>query len=224
MRRADTLRTKGDVARAFFAEGSPRVLVVAVALAILVRVVVGNLGWVDLLVVVMTLVAVGPVEWLLHLHLLHASEEAWTTRTLGTGRGHHKHHLDPPDIEWLLLHGQDAIVFTLLIAVLSVAWVVPMTFFLGAFIPGVGIIGPVFTAICCAYLALAHYEWTHLLEHSRYRPTTRYYARLARNHRLHHYRNEAYWLGITSNLGDRVMGTYVDKNDVPLSATARSLS
>jgi hypothetical protein len=73
-------------------------------------------------------------------------------------------------------------------------------------------------------VALAHYEWTHLLVHSRYRPKSRFYARLSRNHRLHHFRNERYWLGVTSNSGDRILRTLPRaKTDVPLSETARTL-
>jgi sterol desaturase/sphingolipid hydroxylase (fatty acid hydroxylase superfamily) len=72
--------------------------------------------------------------------------------------------------------------------------------------------------------AATHYEWTHLLIHTAYRPRTRFYARLSRNHRRHHYRNEGYWLGVTSNLGDRLLGTLPAADErVPLSATARTL-
>ena len=60
--------------------------------------------------------------------------------------------------------------------------------------------------------------------HTRYRPSSRLYARLARNHRLHHFRNERYWLGVTSNSGDRILRTLPrSKTDVPLSDTARTL-
>ena len=225
MRRADELRTKADLMRAFLSEGSPRVLLAASAVALSARLAVGGWGWVDALVVGLTVLAVGPVEWLLHLRLLHADDDAWTTRTLRTGRGHRRHHLDPPDIEWLLLRTHDAVIYSGAIAVASALWVVPATFALGALAPGVGVLGPLLTAIGGAYLALTHYEFTHLLEHSRYRPTTRYYRRLVRNHRLHHYRNELHWLGVTSNLGDRVLGTLpANRADVPLSDTARTLS
>ena len=74
-------------------------------------------------------------------------------------------------------------------------------------------------------LALGHYEWVHLIVHTRYRPKGRYYRRLARNHRLHHFRNENYWLGITSNSGDRLLNTLPKHTtDVPLSDTARTLA
>jgi sterol desaturase/sphingolipid hydroxylase (fatty acid hydroxylase superfamily) len=76
-----------------------------------------------------------------------------------------------------------------------------------AWLIGGRIVPSCLTAITLAAIGLAHYEWTHLLVHTAYRPRTRYYARLDRNHRRHHYRNEHYWLGVTSNLGDRIMRT-----------------
>ena len=46
---------------------------------------------------------------------------------------------------------------------------------------------------------------------------------LYNHHRLHHYRNEQYWFGITNTLGDQVLGTAPDKDDVPVSKTAKNL-
>jgi len=89
---------------------------------------------------------------------------------------------------------------------------------------GGSILGTYLSALLVSYLMLAHYEWVHLLVHASYRPKNRYYRRLAVNHRLHHYRNEHHWLGVTSNLGDRLLGTLpANKSDVDLSATARTL-
>jgi hypothetical protein len=225
MVRADELRTKREIARAFLAQPSPRVLAAAVVLALAVRVVVGGWSWVDPAIIVLLAAASGLVEWVVHVHLLHAADEAWARRRLGTGRGHRRHHLDPSDLEWLLLHRSDALVFSVLVAVVSVAWTVPAMVVVGWFAGGVGLLGPSLTAIVVAYLALAHYEWAHLLEHTRYRPRSRYYRTMARRHRLHHFRNERYWLGITSSTGDRLMSTLpADTADVPLSDTARTLS
>lgn len=208
----------------YVSQSSPRVLISVVAIAVVVRLALGQWSWADAIVAGLTVVAIGPVEWLLHRHLLHADERSWTTRRLGTGTGHRRHHLDPPDVEWLLLHRMDAWVFSAMIAVLSAAWAVPTMWLLGRVVGGVPVLAPTVTAILLAWAALAHYEWAHLLEHGRYRPKTRYYQRLVSNHRLHHFRNEGYWLGITSSLGDRVMGTNPERSDVPLSPTARSLS
>jgi sterol desaturase/sphingolipid hydroxylase (fatty acid hydroxylase superfamily) len=67
------------------------------------------------------------------------------------------------------------------------------------------------------------YEWTHFLIHSTYRPHTALYRGVWRAHRLHHFRNERYWFGVTTHLGDRVLQTYPAKDAVPLSTTARTL-
>lgn len=224
--RADELRTKREIAGAFFASGSPRVITAVVLVVAVARLVVGSWSWSDVAVLGITLVAAGIVEWVLHIGLLHASDDAWTTRALGTGVGHKKHHLDPPDMQWLLLGPIDAAVFAALIAIGTAAWTIPAAAIANALFGwSIGLLTTFVTGLLCAYLAFAHYEWTHLLVHTRYRPKTRYYKRLARNHRLHHFRNERYWLGITSNLGDRVMRTYpADRSDVPLSDTARTLS
>ncbi|MEM8619900.1 MAG: sterol desaturase family protein [Actinomycetota bacterium] len=224
--RADQLRTKREIAAAFFASGSPRVITIAISAVLVARLLVGSWSWADLAVLGITVVAAGIVEWVLHIGLLHASDEAWTTRTLGTGVGHKKHHLDPPDMQWLLLGPIDAAVFVVLIGIGTAAWTIPAVAIANAvFGWSFGVVATLVSGLVCAYVAFAHYEWTHLLVHTRYRPKTRYYARLARNHRLHHFRNEGYWLGITSNLGDRVMRTYpADKSEVPLSDTSRTLS
>jgi hypothetical protein len=223
--RSNDLANKREIALAFFGQPSPRVITAVVAVVAVTRIAGGAPSWADLMVVAATLVLIGPVEWFIHLHLLHAPEEAWTSRRLGTGAGHREHHIDPPLVRWLLLSGVDAAVFSVMIAIGTAAWSVPAVAVLATLVPGQGLLAPYLTALLAATLALGHYEWTHLFVHTRYRPRTRYYRRLARNHRRHHYRNENYWLGVTSNVGDRIMRTYpADTSDVPLSETARTLS
>jgi sterol desaturase/sphingolipid hydroxylase (fatty acid hydroxylase superfamily) len=73
------------------------------------------------------------------------------------------------------------------------------------------------------YGILLSYEWCHFLIHTPYRPRRRYYKAIWRNHRLHHYKNERYWFGVTSVVGDRVIGTDPDQRAVQRSPTARSL-
>jgi len=188
-------------------------------LTVVSRVFVGDIGRGDLFVILATVIAIGPVEWVIHRFLLHADEAAWTSRRLGTGDGHRRHHIDPPDLDWLLLAGRDAAIFVGAFGVMTALWTVPLAALLG-----VAGVGAFLTGWACAALALLHYEWVHLLVHTRYRCRTRYYRRLARNHRLHHFRNERYWLGVTTNSGDRLLRTYpLAKGDVPSSETARTL-
>jgi sterol desaturase/sphingolipid hydroxylase (fatty acid hydroxylase superfamily) len=68
------------------------------------------------------------------------------------------------------------------------------------------------------------YEWTHFLIHSDYRPKSRLYKAIWRNHRLHHYKNEHYWFTVTtSGTADRILGTYPDPTTVETSPTAKNL-
>ena len=217
--RADALATKREILQLFVHRGSPRVLAGAIVLIASVRLVVGDFGRGDVIAVAVTLAITGTVEWIIHKYLLHAPPESWATRRLGTGTGHHQHHLDPPDVEWLMLRSLDGAVFVGAFGLVTAAWSIPLMW-----ITGSSLLGGFLTAWLCAAVGLLHYEWVHLMVHTRYRPRTRYYKALARNHRLHHYRNEHYWLGVTSNTGDRLLGTLPKhKSDVELSDTARTL-
>ena len=66
-------------------------------------------------------------------------------------------------------------------------------------------------------------EWTHYLIHTAYVPRSRAYRAVWRNHRLHHFKNENYWHGITNTFADRALGALPDQRGVPRSRTARTL-
>jgi sterol desaturase/sphingolipid hydroxylase (fatty acid hydroxylase superfamily) len=63
----------------------------------------------------------------------------------------------------------------------------------------------------------------HFLCHTRYWPKSARYRRLVRNHRLHHFKNEHYWFGVSSDAADRVLGTNPDHRAVPKSETVKTL-
>jgi hypothetical protein len=79
------------------------------------------------------------------------------------------------------------------------------------------------TAILTGYVLVGIYEWTHFLIHTAYRPRSRYYRSIWRGHRLHHFKNEHFWHGITNTVSDRVLGTNPEQSTVKRSATARTL-
>jgi hypothetical protein len=84
-------------------------------------------------------------------------------------------------------------------------------------------VGPFVTAALTGYALIAIYEWTHFLIHTAYRPRSRAYRTVWRTHRLHHFKNERYWHGITNTVADRVFGTLPDHREVERSPTARTL-
>jgi hypothetical protein len=216
---ANQLATKSQTLAVFVRRGSPQVFGMITFVLIVVRIWIGEPNRGDASVVLVILAAVGPVEWVIHRHLLHADEDAWTSRRLGTGAGHRNHHIDPHDLNWLLVAGGDAVILIAAFGLMTWLWVVALSAFTGT-----AVVGSFVTAWALTALTLTHYEWVHLLAHTRYRCRTKYYRRLGANHRLHHYRNEHYWLGVTTNTGDRLLNTYpTSSGDVPLSATARTL-
>lgn len=218
--RSNELATKREIARLFVSRGSAQVLLVAATALVVARLAIGGFGIGDAVVLAITVAIAGTVEWIIHLHLLHAPEDSWTSRTLDTGSGHRRHHLDPTDIDWLLLRGVDAAVFVVAFGAVTAAWSIPLMW-----IVDWPMLGPFVTAWACVAIGLIHYEWVHLMVHTTYRPRTRYYRRIARNHRRHHYRNEHYWLGVTTNSGDRLFGTYPKQAaDVRVSGTAKHLA
>lgn len=218
---AGAIRTLSGAAVTFFGFGSPRVIAAGLSAAVVARALVArSVGWSRWDVVAIAMVAglIPFVEWFVHLVVLHAEPRRFAGVIVDTGAGHREHHLRPASLDRVLLRAPDALLFQLVNA--AVVWAVvgiPLA------IIGVAVTGPVSTGVVVAIGGLAHYEWAHFLFHTAYRPRTRYYRRLKSNHRLHHWRNERYWLGVTSNAGDRVLGTYRARSQVPLSPTARNL-
>jgi sterol desaturase/sphingolipid hydroxylase (fatty acid hydroxylase superfamily) len=79
------------------------------------------------------------------------------------------------------------------------------------------------SGLVISYVLLAAYEWCHFLIHTPYRPAGWYYRSIWRGHRLHHFKNEHYWFGVTSTVGDRLLRTSPEQSQVSKSGTARSL-
>jgi hypothetical protein len=82
---------------------------------------------------------------------------------------------------------------------------------------------PTLTGLGIAYGSLLAYEWTHLLIHTAYAPRHQWFRRRRAQHRLHHFRSEHHWFGVTTDVADRVLRTRPPARVVALSPTARSL-
>ncbi len=209
-----------DCARVFVRQPSPPYLFSAVALALGLRVAQGSWSWRDI-VVIAALIGVTPfAEWTIHVYLLHSRPLHIFGRKVEvlTAREHRAHHEAPGVLGGVLLPVYGVLVFLSMIALTNWALSFPVHLVLG---------GPrlanATTGVLASFAILASYEWTHFLIHTPYRPRRRYFRAIWRNHRLHHFKNERYWFGVTSTVGDRVYGTLRDQSTVPRSATARSL-
>jgi hypothetical protein len=201
-----------QVWREFRRHPSPWMLTAMLVTALSAWVVAGDWQLRDALVPVV-MVAVFPfVEWVVHVCVLH-----WRPRRIGgltidplLARRHRAHHADPRDVPLVFIPWR-ALVWVIAASAVAAVLVFPR-------------LGTAFTFLTSAAVLGLLYEWTHYLIHSDYRPRSRAYRALWRNHRLHHYKNEHYWFTITTaGTADRVVRTYPDPQEVETSPTVRDL-
>jgi hypothetical protein len=214
-------RSLGDCWRSFWGHSSPRLLAAAILLAAAARLALGDWSWRDGALVVGIVVLTPFAEWAIHVYLLHARPLRLGPRIrleLPTAREHREHHLAPAVLDGVLLPAYGVLIF--LVMMVGTVW--GLSFPIHLVVGGDRVAGAA-TGLLTSYMILGAYEWTHYLIHSPYRPRSRYFRSIWRNHRLHHYKNERYWFGVTSTVGDRVIGTLPEQRAVPRSRTARTL-
>lgn len=209
-----TLRETG---RSFWRYPSPWMIVGYLLAGVAARFAVGDWAWTDLLAPLVFLALFPVVEWLIHVLILH-----WRPRRVAgvevdslLARDHRRHHADPRDVPLVFIPWR------------ALVWVVAIP---GIALPlGVGaLLGAGWHArlsfVVTLGVVLFVYEWTHYVIHSDYKPRTRLYKAIWRNHRLHHYKSEHYWFSVTtSGTSDRLLGTFPDPATVPTSPTAKNL-
>jgi hypothetical protein len=210
-----------DCARAFARYTSPRIIVVALALALLLRGLVGGWSWQVVLVPAYLIISEPLTEWLIHVYVLHARGVKIRGRTVEplAAREHRAHHAAPTELRWVFIPTPALLAFLPTIALLVFVYAV-----IAHALAGGQLLSEWSTALVVAYGILAAYEWCHFLIHTPYRPKRWYYKLIWRNHRLHHYKNEHFWFGVTSHVGDVVLHTNPDQATVAKSPTARTLA
>jgi hypothetical protein len=215
------VKTLDNAFREFRAKRSPKFLAAGVALALAGRVVVGDFSWRDVVAVVAMLVIYPFGEWAIHVYLLHMPPFKLRGRSyyLPTSKAHWAHHKQPRDLDMILLEPREVLALLLL----AVPTAVGLSALLVSLLPGPTPWPALLTELLTGYVLVALYEWTHFLIHTAHRPKTRLYRSVWQTHRLHHFKNEHYWHGITNTIADRVLGTFPDHREVEQSATARTL-
>ena len=208
---AARVRTLPEAARVFLRHFSPWLLIATAAVELTALVAHGRWHW-GQLVVVAALVAAQPfVEWLVHVLVLHA--RPWRvgplTIDLYQARKHRAHHAAPRDLDILFIPLRGHLAGAVVVAGVCVL------------LPDAATRLALVVAVTASSLA---YEWVHFLIHTDHKPQTALYRRLYTGHRLHHYRNENYWFGVSRRFGDTVLRTDPAKEDVPLSPTCLTLA
>jgi hypothetical protein len=196
----------------FFRHASPRVLSALALAAVGVRAAQGGFSAGDVAVAAGILVAWPLQEWLIHVFILHYEPRTLFGRRLDFKVPilHRAHHRDPWRVD---------LVFVPIHVFLYVPLVLAIVIALGLPAPEL-----VWSGIAVYFALSLHYEWVHFMIHTRYRPRLGYYQKLARNHLLHHFRNERFWYGVTMLQADRLLRTAPDPRGVATSPTCRSIS
>jgi sterol desaturase/sphingolipid hydroxylase (fatty acid hydroxylase superfamily) len=204
----------------FARQGSAPLLGLTLVAAVILRVLLGHFDWRDPIVLAGLMACTPAVEWLIHVYVLHARPLEMLGRRVDllAAREHRAHHRSPSVLSGVLIPAYALPIFFAQIAL--TVWLVSFPIH---WIFGGDRLAHAATALLGALAILAAYEWSHFLIHTPYRPRGRYYRAIWRGHRLHHFKNERYWFGVTSTVADRLLGTAPDQAAVAKSGTALTL-
>lgn len=208
---AESVKTLSEARRVFFSRKGPRFLLGGSALFWGVRALFGKPRWSDAAIAA-GVVAYWPFqEWLVHKYLLHAKPRQKNGKTIDPNfaKRHRAHHRHPRDVDLALLPR-----YALLdgLPVHAAAWLLLSPTKRGAI-----------TGLASLTTMTLLYEWTHYIVHTGYKPKNAFARRIRRNHRRHHFYNEAYWHTFIFPPVDTLLGTDPDVRSVQKSPTARNL-
>lgn len=214
------LTTLGACAKEWIRHASPQIILVAIAATVAARIAVGGWSWRDAIVPLVVFAVQPFVEWIIHVNLLHLKPFRLFGRRFDiyAAHQHRVHHRNPSDLDRVLLKAPESLasLTAIFVGAPAATWLV-VQFAGGVWLP------LALTAVLFSEFGMLRYEWAHFLIHSPYVPKSTYYRTIWRNHRLHHFKHEKYWMGVSSNVGDRVLGTNPDQSTVERSETARTL-
>ena len=204
--------TLGEAFGEFWRHPSPWMIAATLVGATTVRIVLGDWAWSDLWAPAAFVALFPVIEWVVHVFVLH-----WRPRRVGPvvldtllAREHRRHHRDPRDIPLVFIPWQ-VVSGLFVVTVVAPLWVFPT-------------VGQGLTFMMTVAVVGMAYEWTHYLVHTDYKPRRRAYKAVWRHHRLHHFKNEHYWMTVTTaHTADRLFGTDPDPSTVETSRTAKNL-
>lgn len=210
--RDDTPDRAGAALRTFFARPGPLLLATLAAGFGGWRLWLGNWGWQDAAIALGLFVFWPLLEWLIHVFMLHYKPLQLGGRRIDflLPRTHREHHADPWWLDRVFIPGH---IFPLVLPPLLIAvWLLAP--------------GPeaALSWLAVFFLFALNYEWTHYLAHIRWSPPIGYYQRRVRAHRLHHFRNENLWWGVSRGEADWLLRTAPAVDDTDATGTTKKLA
>ena len=200
-----------QAASGYFSHLISWLLIIGWTMAMAFRIYIGDWSIYDLLVVAGILLSWPLQEWFVHAQLEHLKPLKLFGRTieLVITKTHRAHHLNPWDPKYGLSPPHIMVLYFLGLPLFCYL-TAPLT--LAA------------TATLTTLTMIQNYEWVHYLIHTSYQPRTRLYKRLWRHHRLHHFKNEQFWFGLTMISGDTFMNTNPPPSEAERSASCLTLA
>ena len=159
-----------------------------------------------------TVILLAPfTEWILHKYILHRNFDPNNEVVADyMERLHVGHHREPQKVEYYF-------------APLSAGLTLPVSFFFIILILTQNLSWATSFSLSITIYFL-FYEWIHLAHHiDEYKPKTQWGKRLKKAHKWHHFKNENFWWGITSTLGDVILQTFPKPQEVSKSKTVLDL-
>jgi len=189
--------TYSQMLRFFFSGSGPLSMACIVILALILKFFFFEWVWSDLVFLAFVVVFRGGLEWLSHSCLLHANPLPVLNVRLRTRMNteHALHHQRPYDFSIIMTTYKGAIAGALF--AFSVAFIIS-----GSLDLAIGVV------LVYSFYSLV-LEAVHLVCHCDIRHKATMMKKLVSLHRYHHQCEMSSSFGVTSSMGDRVMGTYV---------------
>lgn len=187
------IATIGELAKFMADQGGPRTLVACIIVSAFCK--SAFWGWQvsDVFFLSLVIMLRGCIEWVVHAYIMHAYPLPIVRLRIKTRvyDMHMNHHKEPNNLDGVLFQGRN--VLASLIVVFFIFLLIGVNFSILAVI-----------ALSGCFLV---YEIFHILGHSSINLENSFFKMIVHSHRHHHSVNGRVCFGVSSALGDRIMGT-----------------
>lgn len=187
------ITTIGELAKFMVGQNGPRALVLCIIASIICKSVFWGWQVSDVFFLSLVIMLRGCIEWVVHAYIMHAYPLPIVRLRIKTRvyDMHMNHHNKPNDLNGTLFQGRSVLAF--LMVVFFIFLLIGVNFSILAII-----------AFSSCFIM---YEIFHILSHSSINLENSFLKMIVHSHRYHHSVNGRVCFGVSSVLGDRIMGT-----------------